>query len=187
MYVRESATSKGDALRRATFAVKVGPVWMPFDSPDHAWAIERFSGHGLAQRDAEWIAGVVERAEPLVRSGGFDVYHDGDRLLYTGAECGDEDLAPPFLLHVFPEDEGDLPAAHREHGYHILDFRFEERRLPLVSDSRDTPAPGGVGCAAVVDLPGYEVARILTGVPGESWLWHGEFEEGSVVDGRLLN
>ena len=130
--------------------------------------------------DAGWIAGVVERTEPVIRSGGFDVYHDGDRLLYTGAECGDENVAPPFFLHIFPEDEGDLPAGHREHGLHNLDFRFETRRLPLDFYFKDAPAPGGVGCAAVVDLPGYEVVRIRTGqyVPGEPWLWHGEFEVG---------
>ena len=129
--------------------------------------------------DAGWIAGVAERAEPVIRSD-FDVYHDGDRLLYTGAECGEEDVTPPFLLHVFPEDEGNLPADHREHGFHNLDFRFEERRLPLDHYFKDAPAPGGVGCAAVVDLPGYEMARIRTGqyVPGGPWLWHGEFEAG---------
>ena len=129
--------------------------------------------------DAGWIAGVVERHEPVIRSD-FNVYHDGHRLLYTGDECGDEDLASPFLLHIFPEDEDDLPADHQEYGYHILDFRFEARRLPLDFHFKDAPAPGGVGCAAVVDLPGYEMARIRSGqyVPGESWLWHGEFEVG---------
>ena len=130
---------------------------------------------------------MVERAEPVIRSGGFDVYHDGNRLLYTGAECGDEAVAPPIFLHVFPEDEGNLPAYGREYGFHHLDFRFEEHRLPLDFYFKDAPAPGGVGCIAVVDLPGYEIARIRTGqyVPDGPWLWHGEFEEGSVVDGRL--
>ena len=129
--------------------------------------------------DAQWIAEVVERTEPVIRSD-FDVYHDGNRLLYTGAECGEENVAPPFFLHVFPEDEDDLPAGHREHGIHYLDFRFETRRLPLDFHFKDAPAPGGVGCAAVVDLPGYEIARIRTGqyVPGGPWLWHGEFEAG---------
>ena len=124
--------------------------------------------------DAGWIAGVVERAEPAIRAD-FDVYHDGDRLLYTGAECGDADIAPPFFLHVFPEDEGDLPAGHREHGFHHLDFRFKVHRLPLDLYFKDAPAPGGMGCAAVVDLPGYEVARIRTGqyVPGGPVLWEG--------------
>ena len=133
--------------------------------------------------DAGWIAGVVERTEPVIRSGGFDVYHDGDRLLYTGDECGEEDVTPPFFLHVFPEDEGDLPAGDQEHGYHRISFRFETRRLPLDFHFKDAPAPGGVKCIALVDLPDYEIARIRTGqyVPGGPWLWHGEFEVGGGI------
>ena len=129
--------------------------------------------------DAGWIVGVFDRAEPAIRSD-FDVYHDGDRLLYTGGECGDKKVAPHFFLHVYPEDEGDLPVSHRKHGYHNLDFRFETRRVPLDLYFKDTPAPEGVKCIAVVDLPGYEVARIRTGqiVPGESMLWHSEFGVG---------
>ena len=129
--------------------------------------------------DAEWIAGVVERAEPAIRSD-FDVYYEDGRLLYTGGECGGEDVAPPFLLHVFPEDDDDLPAAHRQHGFHNLDFRFDARRLPLDFHFGGLSLPGDVKCIALVELPGYEVARIRTGqyVPGEPWLWHGEFEVG---------
>ena len=127
----------------------------------------------------------------MIRSD-FDVYYDGHRLLYIGAECGaealvpsfflhvfpEEVLAPLFFLHVFPEDEDDLPAGHREHGFHNLDFRFKARQLPLGSHIKDVPALGGVGCVALVDLPGYEIARIRTGqsVPDGPVLWEGEFE-----------
>ena len=130
--------------------------------------------------DAERIAGVFERAEPMIRSDNFDVYYDGNRLLYTGGECSDENLRHPFFLHVLPEDDGDLPAAHREHGFHILSFRFEERRLPLDFHFRDRQPPGDVKCIALVELPGYEVARIRTGqyVPDGPQLWHGELEIG---------
>ena len=32
----------------ARYAVKVGrDLWMPFDSPDHQWVIERFAGRDL--------------------------------------------------------------------------------------------------------------------------------------------
>ena len=184
------------------YAVKVGrDFWMPFGSPDLQWVIERFAGRDLRMRCnllqhavrplaiaissppqcesliRSYIASVVERA-PVIRSD-FDVYHDGNRLLYAGGECGDEEVKPRFFLHVYPADEGDLPMAHREHGFDNLSFDFWARRLPLARYFKDTPAPGGVKCIAVVDLPGYEVARIRTGqfVPGEGNLWHGEFED----------
>ena len=36
------------ALTRAHYAVRVGPdLWMPFDTPDHQWAVDRFSGREL--------------------------------------------------------------------------------------------------------------------------------------------
>ena len=187
------------------YAVKIGrDFWMPFDSPDHRWVIERFAGRDLRiqcnlfqhvqpssnrvpiarisppqceSAIRSYIASVVERA-PVIRSD-FDVYHDGNRLLYTGGECGDEAIAPPFLLHVFPEDEGDPPMPQREHGFNSLDFYFKKHRLPLARYFKDTPAPGGVKCIAVVDLPDYEIARIRTGqfVPGRN-LWDGEFYVG---------
>ena len=124
-------------------------------------------------------AGVVERAEPAIRSD-FDVYYEDNRLLYIGGECGEEDLEPPFFLHVFPVNEDDMPAALRRHGFDNLDFQFEASRLPLDSNFKDVPALSSVGCAALVELPGYEVARIRTGqfVSGGPRLWHGEFEVG---------
>ena len=183
LYVRNPVTSRAQALLRADYAVKAGPgLWMPFDSPDHDWVIERFSGHGLEQRGqwlAGWIARVVESTEPAIRSD-FDVYHEDGHLLYIGGECDDDDLEPRFFLHVFPVNEDDLPANRLQHGFHNLDFRFDERRLPLDFHFKDVSAPSGVGCIARVKLPDYEVARIRTGqfVSGGPRLWHGEFEVG---------
>ena len=182
MFIRKAAISEEQALRRSWYALKAGPgVWLPFDSHDHDWVIERFSGHGLAVRHAEWGAGLFERADPVIRADGFDVYHDGGRLLYTAAECGDAVLAPRFFLHVFPADESNLPAYEREHGFHHLDFNFGERRLlPLDFYFKGAPAGGDVECAAVVDLPGYAIARIRTGqyVIGGPRLWDVELEIG---------
>ena len=151
-----------------------------------AWFIEYSRVH------AWWVTMGGERAEPVIRSD-FDVYYDGHRLLYIGigTECGADALVPTFFLHVFPKDEDDLPADHRKlgfhyldfhfktRGFHNLDFRFNARRLPLDFHFQDMHAPGGVGCAALVDLPGYEIARIRTGqfvVPDGPVLWDGEFE-----------
>ena len=128
--------------------------------------------------DAQWISGVIESMQPVIRSD-FDVYHAGNRLLYTGEGCSDEDLAHPFFVHVVPADEDDLPEPFRQHGVDFLDFQFETRRLPLDFHFKHVPAPGGVKCIAEVDLPGYPIAAIRTGqhVAGK-WLWMGEFEAG---------
>ena len=126
--------------------------------------------------EGDGVLRLIGDALRVIRSGGFDVYSDGNRLFYTGRECSDEELKSPFFLHIFPEDEVDLPASQREHGFHILDFRFEERRLPLDFHFRDRQPPGDVKCIALVELPGYEVARLRTGqyVPGGPLLWQGE-------------
>ena len=52
--------------------------------------------------------------------------------------------------------------------------------MPLDFHFRDAPALGGARCAARVELPGYEMARIRTGqfVSGGPQLWGGEFEAG---------
>ena len=46
--LRPAARSAFSALRRAPYAVKVGPdLWMPFDSSDRQWVGDRFSGRDL--------------------------------------------------------------------------------------------------------------------------------------------
>ena len=177
--VQRAATSKIGALRRARYAVKAGPgLWMPFNSPDHDWVARRFSGHDLGQRAwvAGWVAAVIESAEPDIRAD-FDVYYEDGHLLYTGEECSDEDLEPAFFLHVFPANEDDLPADRRQHGFVNLDFRFDQRRL------EDGLVPSGVGCAALVELPGYDAARIRTGQSRRrpALPWEGEFITGGAL------
>ena len=170
-YVGRPAGSKIDALRSASYAVQAGPgLWMPFNSPDHDWVVERFSELGLVQQTPGWVA-EIENAEPAIRSD-FNVYYEDGHLLYTGDKCSDEDLEPAFFLHVFPTNEDDLPADRRRHGFDNLDFRFYQRRLD------DAFAPSGVGCAALVKLPGYEVARFRTGQSHvqQALLWEQEFD-----------
>ena len=101
------------------------------------------------------------------------VHEDGyylPLLFYAGDECGDEDIDDStFFLHVFPANEDDLPANRRRYGYDNLDFHFWEHRL------KDQFVPSRVGCAALVELPGYEVARIRTGqASGGVPLWERE-------------
>ena len=46
-----AAFSEAQALAIANYALQVGPeLWMPFDSPDHQWVVERFADRDLRTR-----------------------------------------------------------------------------------------------------------------------------------------
>lgn len=105
----------------------------------------------------------VRDTPPLIRSA-FDVYRDGNKIVYAKEECRDEDVRGWFFLHVVPVDESDLPSWH-EFGFDNLDFQFEEH--------------GHVGegrCAAKRVLPNYGIARVRTGQLGRDGkrLWSAE-------------
>ena len=133
------------------------------------------TGQYMPGRDPEWSGRVgpadsrtiddlfasVEDARPVISSG-FDVYLDGDRLVYVKEDCGGEDVGARFFLHLYPVDEADLPDPRRPHGFDNLDFAFERYGLR-----------GGGRCAAVRVLPEYAIARIHTGqfVPGHDPDW----------------
>ncbi len=78
---------------------------------------------------------------------------------------------PRFFLHVFPTDPDDLPKDRRQYGFDNLDFQFEDRRIILRMES----------CAAMVDLPAYEIESVRTGqfitsdTSGEGEIWETEF------------
>ena len=101
---------------------------------------------------------------PFIRSA-FDVYRDGNKIVYAKAECRDEDVRGSFFLHVVPVDESDLPSWRTGFGFDNLDFQFEEHGH--VGDGR---------CAAERVLPDYEIARVRTGQlgPDGKRLWSGE-------------
>ena len=105
----------------------------------------------------------VEDMEPAIRSG-FDVYLDGNRLVYVKEECGDEDVVARFFLHLYPVDVADLPDRRRRHGFDNLDFDFG------MYGFRDTGR-----CVAVRVLPGYETTGIRTGqfISGKGQEWSG--------------
>ncbi len=129
--------------------------------------------------DAAWLADVLENTEPVLR-GAFTVYHHDNRLLYTSDTCNAETLAPPVFAHVAPVNAADLPESSRQAGFHNLDFHFQERQLPLDAYFPDQPPPNQMQCAALIDLPAYDIARVRTGqyVPDGPQLWTGEFETG---------
>ena len=114
------------------------------------------------------IEGVLENSRPAA-NGIFDLYLDGDRVIYYKDACGEADTEARFFLHVFPADAGDLPADRREYGFYNLGFAFSEYGV-----RRDGK------CLAAVPLPGYEIARIRAGqyLPGRGQLWRAEFAPG---------
>ena len=50
--VLPSATSEQEGLRRAAYALRVGPdLWMPFDAADHDWVLAHFDRRMLRMRE----------------------------------------------------------------------------------------------------------------------------------------
>ena len=114
-------------------------------------------------REIDALIAGVEDLRPVVGSR-FDVYLDGNRLVYVKEECGREDVDAWFFLHLDPVDEADLPDSRRRHGFDNLDFVFERYGLR-----------GGGRCAAARALPEYRIASIHTGqyMPGQDPEWSG--------------
>ena len=119
----------------------------------------------LTEADLESARAAVAGGIPLAR-GVFDVYRDGNRLVYLKESCRPADTQHHFYLHLTPQDVTDLPPGRRRHGFDNFDFVFADR--------------GGIfegQCLAVVGLPGYEIATIKTGqfTPGPKQVWSVEF------------
>ena len=109
---------------------------------------------------------------PLL-SDGFEVYLQGDALVYVKDGCRlNEDTSPWFFLHIYPEKINDLPESRRAAGYDNLDFPFQG--YGWFRNGR---------CVAVAQLPEYPIASIRTGQyhPGSysgGRIWEGSFELG---------
>ncbi len=100
-----------------------------------------------------------------VASSVFDVYRDGDTLVYVRDGCTEEEAGAAFFLHVVPVDTGDLPAERRQYGFANLDFSLTARGARTDGD-----------CVAAVGLPAYPIASIRTGqYDGTGAIWETEF------------
>ena len=110
------------------------------------------------------VDATVLAREPLARSV-FDVYRDGDALVYIRDGCTEDEADATFLLHVVPVNVADLPADRVRHGFDNRDFEFWQR-----GGTRDGR------CVAVVALPDYPIASVMTGQYGETGqLWDVSF------------
>ena len=109
--------------------------------------------------------------EPAIRSD-FDIYVDGDSLIYAKKPCAAADARGRFWLSVFPEDPADLPQDRSAAGFEHESLNF---------DFANYGAIVGGDCVIVRELPDYPISRIETGqvIPGEGELWRGRIEAGS--------
>ena len=123
-----AALSAEDALSQAQYAIEAGPgLWMPFDSPDQSWVLERFSGRDLRMRPnfsndsphAELIftaqGGILVGERFLWRfEDGFDGWRlEGDAVTnhaeheeYNGQQSIHGNIGSGFLTSFHP-DKGD--------------------------------------------------------------------------------
>ena len=104
-----------------------------------------------------------EMGEPLVKSA-FDVYLDGESLIYLKEPCAEDDTRGRFLVSVYPENAADLSASHKAKGlsHDSLNFDFADRGAAL-----------GGKCVARLELPDYAIDRLQLGqwIPGGETLW----------------
>ena len=82
----------------------------------------------------------------------FDLHFAGDRLMYVKKPCLDDEIEEHFFLHLWPEQDSDLPPDRLPWKFQGMDFAFWDHGIK-----------SGDICVAVRRLPQYQVKRILTG------------------------
>ena len=167
-------------------------VVSPEKSPDFIVTDARADGlHSLTPQNRiaflyEWndyhryITEIIEKTgAPLIRSD-FDVYLNGNSLIYVKDGCSWNDTAnDSFFLSVRPANLNDLPAGSRQEGFENLGFAFRYNGIRL-SDDNDIPKSDDDRCIAITTLPDYDIARIHTGQytrradDSDQYLWRGE-------------
>ena len=138
-----------------------------------AWAVSWY--FPVESRMTGKLIESVAHMRPVVSSV-FDVYLDGNRLVYVKEECSDEDVEAGFFLHVHPAEVADLPSHRQPHGFDNLDFSFY--RLRYWIPWRHGVLRGDGRCAAVRTLPDYGIVRIETGqfTEGKGLMWSARIE-----------
>ena len=153
-------------------------------SSQYLWRGEIFPSNPLINARMEQINETIAQAgEPQIRSDFFDVYLNGNSLIYVKDDCGRDDADNDyFFLSVRPANLDDLPVESRQHGFQNLGFGFQRNGIRQ-SDDR---------CIAIAQLPDYDIDRIHTGqhtqgADGSSqYLWRGEiFPSNPLVNARM--
>ena len=135
--------------------------WMPDGGA--IWN-ERILFDAYFDRYRETLKGLSGRT-PAVSSV-FDVYADGDSLIYAKEPCSDGDTRGRFLLSAFPSDTADLTESARKSGLAHNSHNFDFADFGAAFDGK---------CAIVFALPDYPIREIETGqwLPGEAMIWNG--------------
>ena len=130
-------------------------AWSAVISPD---ALKRRVYEPIYERMASGAAG-----EARARSE-FDIYIDGNRILYLRESCSPADTEARFFLHLYA-DASVLPEDRARYGFANHDFWFADEGWRF--DGR---------CVARVALPEHPVSRIATGqyIIGGEGLWRTE-------------
>ena len=115
---------------------------------------------GEAPAAGALLRAAAGEARPVARAA-FDVYRDGNRLIYVREDCSAADAAPRFFLHVFPGAAPLLPLPGGRAEFDSLNFGFGEYGFRA-----------GGRCVAVRTLPD-RAAAVRTGqfTPADGWLW----------------
>ena len=127
----------------------------------------------------ERLQETLDRARP-VAGGRFDVWLDGDRLLYYVKDHCDA-AEEPFFLDIVPVDPNDLPEPRREHGTEHRAFDISYGNYGNTHARLDFMPR----CVAMQPLPDYAVATIRTGqIDGGERSWEVEFHlEDDLAEG----
>ena len=125
------------------------PLWYKFHTPGgEAW-VQTFPASDLEGYRSMYES-VKSRSPTAYSDWNVHLYDDG--LTYLMESCSADDRDIPFFMHVFPEDESDLPRERQSSGFENLEFYSEFRGVTF----------DGI-CMVSIDLPEYEIARISTG------------------------
>ena len=143
-------------------------VWFPSASERHSKkmraAIESLPGvetvftgakgtiHRLALRGNRSLDEIMGNTAPIIRSDDYDVYLDGDRLVYVRKGAAVQNgISRRFFLHVVPAERKNLHRTRRWLGRRQFDW------------TEECSWRSAGKCAAVVRLPKYAIASIRTG------------------------
>ena len=155
-------------LREMTVTPSVHIVWFPFghgrQSKKLRLAVESLSDietvfaeakgviYRLSLRGSRGLDEIMGNAPPIIRSSVYDVYLDGDRLVYVRKVAAvQNDASRRFFLHIVPADRKNLHQAREWLGRRQYDW------------TKDCSWRNAGKCAAVVRLPKYAIASIRTG------------------------